>query len=97
MILCMDEESRKTITIQGLTADDYVSMFPIYIKNSEPKLLSKGLLWDVTNLDWHITGGSVSNKAIVNAGTVENVEFELESGRFLVCIPLHANSGIKVF
>lgn len=101
LVLCLDSDQKKEITIKHLTPDDYISIFPLYLHSLEPKIQSKGLQWDVTNLPWRTCGGSVSNKALLKGNSDEyitkGVELSVERGRFLVVLPLHEKSLFKVY
>lgn len=96
LVLCLDASKRKSLTIKNLRSDDYVSIFPLFMQNTEPRLNSQGLEWDVTNLAWAQCGGSLSNKAKNNESGTEDVVLDLKTGRFLVILPLHEKSSFTV-
>ncbi|MEL3908034.1 MAG: thiamine diphosphokinase [Treponemataceae bacterium] len=84
---CLSAEIKNTLELK-LPKKTTISVFNINSQNQlakspAPKLLSKGLHWELNFLDW--------NKfcSISNRNDKENISFQVKSGRFLVIINSH--------
>ncbi len=95
-VFCLDKDRKYSLCIRNLHGKGCISFFPLFGEQGEPIIHSKGLMWDISSLNWRQCGGSVSNRAGKTENGVQDVELSVLSGRFLVIIPLSDESVFKV-
>ncbi len=84
IVLVLDSARNAQYTI-NLSENDTISIFAVANKG---KITSKGLEWELNNVDWTNSAYSVSNK--LARGASNAVDFTVESGRFLIVLPYSA-------
>ncbi|MGL4982550.1 MAG: thiamine diphosphokinase [Treponemataceae bacterium] len=83
-------QAKKTLKIHNLSLNDTISVFPTKkdFQASDYKIISHGLFWPLSMVDWKAGVHSLSNK-IENDffEAKKSVDLYVESGQFIVIVP----------
>ena len=91
-VVFADAERRPFLSIDGLSENAPVSVFPVFkTENRGAKYVCKShnLVWQLDGLDWKSGAVSLSNRR--TSSSTEPVKLEIESGSFVVIVPLCAS------
>ena len=91
-VVFADAERRPFLSIDGLSENAPVSVFPVFkTENRGAKYVCKShnLVWQLDGLDWKSGAVSLSNRR--TSSSTEPVKLEVESGSFIVIVPLCAS------
>ena len=91
-VVFADAERRPFLSIDGLSENAPVSVFPVFkTENRGAKYVckSENLVWPLDGLDWKSGAVSLSNRR--TSSSTEPVKLEIESGSFIVIVPLCAS------
>lgn len=87
-VYLLDATKNSKLSFNNFSLNEPVSIFPVFLHSSADRKYccrSKGLKWQLDNLDWNAGTVSLSNRRAENKSTIE---LFAECGRFIVIVPI---------